>query len=94
MRLCALTPRNTTSATPIAREVVADLRTRLKIAVGTDHANAVLLHRTEVRSARKQHDIGAGVRQPRADVAADRASAGDDDLHDGWAEKACATIRR
>ena len=52
------------------------------------------LHRLQMRAAREQHDVGAGLRQPRADVAADRAGAGDDDSHDVCAAKACATTRR
>ena len=36
----------------------------------------------QMRAAREQHDVGAGARQTRADVSADRARAGDDDLHE------------
>ena len=47
------------------------------------HAEAALLHRLQVRAAREQHDVRAGPRELRADIAADRAGAGDDDLHCG-----------
>ena len=47
-----------------------------------------------MRSAREQHDVGAGLREPRADVAADRAGSGDDDSHDGFCRYAFATTPR
>ena len=48
----------------------------------------------QMRSAREQDDVGAGAREPRADVAADRAGAGDDDSHDVFGVNASATTRR
>ena len=49
---------------------------------GLVDAQAALLHRPQMRPAREQHDVRARARQPRADVAADRAGAGDDDSHE------------
>ena len=46
---------------------------------------AALLHGAQMRTAREQHDVRAGSREARADVAADRAGAGDDDSHVGLA---------
>ena len=94
VRPCAFTPRNTTSAVPIALEIAGDLRLHLEIAVRADHAQAALLHRAQMRAAGEQDDVGAGLREPRADVAADGARAGDDDSHDAFCEYAFATTPR
>ena len=61
---------------------------------GADDAKAALLHGFEVRTAREEDDVGAGLREPRADVAADRAGAGDDNPHEAFGANACATTRR
>ena len=73
-------------------EVAGRLRSDLEVAVWTDDAQAAGLHRLQVRAAREQHDVGARAGEPRADVAADRPGAGDDDPHT-W-ENAWATTRR
>ena len=70
-------------------EVVSQLRPDGEVlSVGTDDTQPALLHRAQMRSTREQHHVGAGVSQPRADIAADRTSAGDDDSHCGWVENA------
>ena len=56
--------------------------------------HAALLHRAQVRAAGEQHDVGAGAGEPRADVAADRAGARDDDSHDIVCAYALATTPR
>ena len=63
-------------------QVARDLRSDLEIAFSTGDTQPAGLHRMEMRTARVQHDIGAGPCQPCADVAADRACACDDDLHE------------
>ncbi len=81
---CALTPRKTTSAWPMAFRSPTAFRLHLEVAVGAHHSQAALLHGAQVGPARKEHHIGADFREPRADVAADGAGAGDDDSHDGF----------
>ena len=66
----------------------------LEIAVRARHAQAALLHRPQMRAAGEEDDVGAGPGQPRADIAADGAGAGDDDSHDVFDEYASATTRR
>ena len=76
VRLCALTPRKTTSAVPIvARSPVTcgpDLEVAVRRSMTRRPRSCIAL---QVRAAREQHDVGAGSREPRADVAADRAGA-------------------
>ena len=55
------------------RQIAGDLRPDLEVAVGARDAEPARLHRLQVRAAREQHDVGAGPRELRADVAADRA---------------------
>ena len=77
------------------REIAGRRRGRTsKSPSGLIDAQAALLHRLQMRAAREQHDVRARLREPRADVAADRAGAGDDDLHDASLANACATTRR
>jgi hypothetical protein len=69
---------------PDGRQVARNGWMDLEIAVGTDDAKSALLHRLQVRTAREEHQVDAGrrgARQAGADVAADGACAGDDDLH-------------
>ena len=56
-------------------------------------AGALELHRAQVRTARKQHDVRADSREPGANVTADSPSADDDDFHDTLAY-AFATMPR
>src|SRR5438876_603445 len=67
-------------------QIAGHFRPDVKIPFGAEHAKAPLAHGLQVRTAREQHDVGTGARQPRADVPADRAGARDDDLHDGCCE--------
>ena len=76
------------------RQIAGDLRPDLEVAFGARDAQPARLHRLQVRTAREQHDVGAGLGQPRADVSADRARPRDDDPHVVWGAKACATMRR
>ena len=75
-------------------EVADHLRPHLEITFRAHDAKPALLHRSQVRSAREQHHVRFRARQPRADVAANRAGAGDDDSHDAVGANACATTRR
>ncbi len=75
-------------------QVARDLGFDVKVAFGAPHAEPPFAHRLEMRAAREQHDVSAGARQARADVAADRAGARDDDPHAGFCEKARATTPR
>ena len=75
-------------------QIPRDLGPDLEVAVGADDAQAALPHGAEMRAACEQHDVGANPREPRADVSADRAGAGDDDPHEASCEYASATIRR
>ena len=84
VRPCALTPRKTTSAGSDRREIAGDRRPDLEVAVRARDAQPALLHRPQVRAAREQHDVDARhgrAGETRADVAADRARSGNDDLH-------------
>ena len=65
-----------------------------KLAVRTFHPKSSLLHRLQVRAAGHQRDVGALTGQPCADVPADRAGAGNDDLHDAVFPNASATTLR
>ena len=95
VRLCALTPRNDhVGAADRRRDRRSTCGLHLEVAVRADHAQPALLHRAQVRAAREQHDVGAGLREPRADVAADRAGAGDDDLHDAFVRRERLARRR
>src|SRR5688572_6175876 len=87
------------------REVAGDLRPAtaalrrgkldLEVAVlCAQHAQTALLHRLEMRPAREQHDISAGPRQPRADVAANGTRPRDNYPHQAFDANACATMRR
>ena len=67
------------------REVTGHLRPHVEVAVRAEHAQAALLHRAQMRAARKQHDVRAGFGQLRTDVAADGAGARDDDSHESGA---------
>src|SRR5580704_17470679 len=66
----------------------------LEIAVWAHNPHAVLLHRVQVRTAREQCDVLAGLSQARANVAADRARAGDQKLHPYFPASAVATAPR
>ena len=57
-------------------------------------ADVPLPHRAQVRAAGEERDVRAGPRQLRADVAADRARAGDDKSHFGALANASATRSR
>ena len=75
-------------------ELAGGLRLHLELALVSGDAQAALLHRAQMRTAREQHDVGARLRQLRADVAADGARAGDRDSHDAFFEYAFATTPR
>ena len=45
-------------------------------------------------TAGEEDNVGADPGEPRAEVAADGAGAGDDDSHDGFCEYAAATTLR
>src|SRR5262249_28865950 len=47
----------------------------------TDHPQPALLHGEEMWTAREEQNVGTGPGQQGADVTADRAGAGDDELH-------------
>ena len=81
VRPCAFTPRKMTSAAPAFAQVADDARMHVEIAVGAEHAKAALLHGAQVRAAGEERDVLAGARQSGADVAADRARAGDQKFH-------------
>ena len=76
------------------RQITGDRRVDLEVSLGAGDAEPALLHRPQMRAPGEQHNIRADARQARADVAADRPGAGDDDSHDACAENACATTRR
>ena len=75
-------------------KVVDELRPHLKVAFVARDAQAPRLHRAQMRPACEQQHVGAGACEPRADVTADRAGAGDDEVHDACGAKVCATMRR
>ena len=56
-------------------------RVDVKIALGAEHAQAVFLHRRQMRAAGKQGHIETALREPRADVAADGSGASDQETH-------------
>jgi hypothetical protein len=66
----------------------------VKIAIGTDDAQSVGAHRLEMQTARDQDDVGTDARQPRANVAANGASARYDDSHETFRAYARATVPR
>ncbi len=94
VRLCAFTPRNTTSARPIAFSITHCLRFDVEVAVRTDDAESFLLHRAQVRSAGKQHDIAARFREARADVSANGAGPRNRNPHEAFWAYAFATTPR
>ena len=65
-------------------KIGGDFRSDVEVSFSTPDAQSALLHRAQMRTAREQHDVGARLRQLRADVAADGARAGDDDLHEAF----------
>ena len=56
-----------------------------EIAERADHPQPALLHGVEMWTARDQQNVGPCSGQHRADVTADRAGAGDDEVHDALA---------
>ena len=71
-------------AATLARDPAA--RSRLEVVLCYPGFHAVLLHRSQMRSAREEHHIRASPGEPRADIAADGAGAGDDDSHVAFCE--------
>jgi hypothetical protein len=53
----------------------------LKLADFAAHAHAILLHCTQVRSARDQRDVFAGAREHRTEKSSDCACADDRESH-------------
>jgi hypothetical protein len=85
------------------REIAGDGWRHVEVTSAREHAQAAIAHRLQMRTARVQDhvDVGSGgLRQTRADVASNRAGAGDDDLHEPFvttsrpAAKALATTPR
>src|SRR4029077_19014353 len=58
------------------------------------HADAVRLHRPQMRAAREQRDVLARAVHVRAQIRADGARAGDQKLHFGFPASAAAIARR
>ena len=75
-------------------QVAGRFRLHLEVAVGADDAQAACLHRREMRASGEEHDVGAYLREPRADVAADRAGADDRDSHEAFCLYVLATTPR
>src|SRR5205085_11782643 len=75
-------------------KIGGDVRSDVEVSFRTPDAQSALLHRAQMRTAGKQHDIGAGTRETRADIAANGAGAGNDDSHDAFCEYTWATTRR
>jgi hypothetical protein len=71
-----------------------DLMLACDLAVVADDAQPALLHRAQVWAAREKDDVRVDARELRADVAADRARAGDDDPHQGFSAYTFATAPR
>ncbi len=67
-----------------------DVRYGLLAAVAHHQTNAARLQRIEVRAARDEGDVLAGVREPRPDVAANRSDTDDRYLHSRLARGAHA----
>src|SRR6185436_14231225 len=63
-------------------EIAGRLHRHLEVAVRAEHSQPALLHSFQMRTAREQHDVGAGLCQPGADVTADGPRSRDDDLHE------------
>jgi hypothetical protein len=65
-------------------EIRSNFWMRFEIAIDTLHANAMLLHRAQVRAAGEERDILAGTGHARSHVGADCAGTGDEEFHVLW----------
>jgi hypothetical protein len=63
------------------RQIGGDLRRHFEIAIGARHPQPMLLHGAQMRTASKEDDVGAGFREPRPDVSANRPRPDDDNSH-------------
>jgi hypothetical protein len=66
-------------------QIAGDFWPDFEIAERADHAQPALLHGAEMWTAREQQHVSPCPGQHRADVTADRAGAGDDEVHDALA---------
>ena len=62
-------------------KIAAHCRAHLEFLTFADNAEPSLTHGGEMLPAREERHVGADLRQARADVPADRACPGDDNLH-------------
>src|SRR5437868_2925538 len=76
------------------REVPGDHGLYFEVAIRARDAQTAFLHRAQVRTAREQHDVCAGVGESCADVPANRPRAGDDDSHELFSANTFATTPR
>ena len=78
---CALQSDDHAVLHPEFGGIVRAGRMRDDLLVAFQEPHAVLAHRLEVRAARDEADVRAGLRKLDAQIAADRAGAEDADLH-------------